>query len=99
MKIEVEGRLISSKVVAVDDGGDEDTPTATSSGSYWVNTKESNRDILQNGVVCVKSKQGSEGSREKYVHHKNATTKLSQTFGAAKQFFPRNSEGDSESKS
>ena len=49
--------------------------------------------------MCVKIKQGAEDSLEWDFHHKNATTKLSDTFGAVKHFVPRNLEGLSEYKS
>ena len=53
---EVEGQLISSNVVASDDVVGEDSPTVTSSGSYWGKTNRSKKEILQHRVVCVKSK-------------------------------------------
>ena len=48
-------------------------------------------------MMCLKSKRGPEGSRERDVHHKNAIHALSTLFGAAKHFIPKNSEGESES--
>ena len=49
--------------------------------------------------MCVKSKQGQEDFCEQDVHHKNATTKLSQNVGATKHYVPRNSDGESDLKS
>ena len=49
--------------------------------------------------MCVKIKRGEEVYHERDIHHKNATTKLLQIFGAVKHFIPRNSEGECESKS
>ena len=48
--------------------------------------------------MCVKINQGAEVSHKKDVHHKNGTTKKLQTFGAAKHFMTRNSEGGYGSK-
>ena len=45
----------------------------------------------------MKSKQGAEVSRKQYVHHKNTTATLLQTFGVENHFVPRNLEVDSES--
>ena len=47
----------------------------------------------------MKGKQGAEGSCAIDVYHKNATTKLFQTFGTTKHFAPRYSEVYSDSKS
>ena len=90
--------MTSRNIVASDDGGGEYTPTVTSSGSHWSKKKRSKQEFLHIRVVCVKSNRGAEGSRNQYLHHKNATTKLSQTFGAVNHFVQRNSEGESESK-
>ena len=70
------------KKIPLDYGGGEDTPTITSSGSYWGKIKRPKQDIIQRMVVSVKIKQGAEGYHEKYFSHRNATTKLLQTFGA-----------------
>ena len=52
---------------------------------------------LQQRVVCVKRKSGPEGSRERNIHHRNTTKVLSQNFGAAEKFVPKNLEGVYES--
>ena len=83
MKNEVDRLLQASNVVASDNGGGEDTPTITSSGSYWGNTKRSKQEILQRRVVYVKSKQVIGVSCRRDIHHKNTTTKLYHNFGAA----------------
>ena len=79
---------------------DEDSvdPAFQSSSTYWGRAaKRTKEEILNCRVVCLKSKRGLEGSRERDVHHSNATRALAQTFGAAKHFVPKNSEGESES--
>ena len=43
--------------------------------------------------MCVKNKLGPEGSRERNICPTNAMKVISQTFGAAKHFIPKNSEG------
>ena len=53
--------------------------------------------IPQRHVECVKNKRAPKISREREIHHVNTTKALSQTFGAAKHFIPKNSEGDSKS--
>ena len=53
--------------------------------------------IPQRHVECVKNKRVPKSSREREIHHVNTTKALSQTFGAAKHFIPKNSEGDSKS--
>ena len=55
-------------------------------------TKKTKQNIPERCVVCFKSKRGSEGSRERDIHHVNATKQISQTFGAAKNFAPQNPE-------
>ena len=83
--------------VRADEGG-HSVISSTSVASYWGRaTKRSKEEILQRRVVCDKSKRGPEGSRERDIHHKNATYALSQVFGAAAHFIPKNSEGESES--
>jgi len=71
---------------------------SSSTGSYWGHaTKRSKEEILQRRVVWDKSKCGLPGSREREVHHKNATYALSQSFGAVTHFILNNSEGEPES--
>ena len=48
-------------------------------------------------MVCVKKKRGPKGSRESDINHTNATKAISQNFGSANNFYPKNSEGDPES--
>ena len=48
-------------------------------------------------MLYVKNKRGTEGSRERNIHHANAKKVLLQIFGAAKHFVPNNWEGESES--
>ena len=48
-------------------------------------------------MVCAKSKRVPEGFRERNIHHDNAIKALLQTFGAAKHFFPKNLERESDS--
>ena len=68
------------------------------SSLYWGRTtKRTKEDILQLRVVCAKNKRWPKGSRERKIHHANATKTLSQTFGAAKHFISKNLEGESES--
>ena len=90
MSSEVKRRMEVSNAVPSNERGSENTPTATSLGSYWGNTNISKQDIIQCRVVCIKIKRGSEGSRDRDVHHKNATSTLPHNFGAAKNFVPRN---------
>ena len=59
MKSEVKRRLTSRNFVASYDGDSEDTATVTSSGSYLGKTKRPRQKIIQNRVVCVKSKRGA----------------------------------------
>ena len=48
-------------------------------------------------MACVKKKRVPEGSRERNIHHANAMKALSQNFGSANNFYPKNLEGDPES--
>ena len=45
----------------------------------------------------MKIKLGGENSHERDIHHKNSTSTLSQNFGSAKHFVPRNLKGESKS--
>ena len=93
-----EGCLVVRDTFAGGRGDLNSVTSSTSVASYWGRkTKQSQEKILQRRVVCPKSKRGPEGSRERDVHHKNATYALSSLFGAAKHFIPKNSEGESES--
>ena len=98
MTSEVKRRPREISSVASYDGGGENTLAVTPLGLYWGKTNRPKQVIPHSRVVCVKSKRGAEGSCEGDVHHKNATTKVAQNFGAAKHFVRRNSEGESESK-
>ena len=70
----------------------------SSSLSYWSRTTKRMKDkILQRRVVCVKRKRAPKGSKERDIHHGNATQAPPQTFGAAKHFVPNNSEKESKS--
>ena len=76
----------------------DDSIFSSSYFSYWGRTtKQTKEDILQRYVVCAKTKRAPKGSRERNIHHAKATKALSQTFGGANQFLPKNSEGESES--
>ena len=76
----------------------ENSTVLSSLLSYWGRTtKRMKEEILQHCVVCVISKRGPEGSRERDIHQVNATDLLLHTFGDAKHFFPNKSEGESES--
>ena len=48
-------------------------------------------------MVCVKKKRGPKGSRESDINHTNATKAISQNFGSANNFVPKNSEVESKS--
>ena len=75
-----------------------DSIISSSSSSYLGrNANQTKEEILQRCVVCVKNKRVPEVSRERDIHHANATKVLSHTFGAAKHFVPKNSEEESES--
>ena len=79
-------------------GNANDLIVLSSSSLYWgITTKKTKEDIPQQRVVCVKNKCVPEGSRYHDIHHANATEELSQTFGAANRFLPKNLEGESES--
>ena len=47
--------------------------------------------------MCVKNKRGPGGISQRDIHHAKSTKALSQTFGAANHFVPKNSEGESKS--
>ena len=51
-------------------------------------TKQTREEILQHRVVCVKRKHGPEGSRERNIHHSNATKALLQIFLLRSTLFP-----------
>ena len=87
---------VSGSIAHTDD--DSVDPFLQPSLTYWGRAaKRTKEEILNCRVVCLKNKWGLEGSRERDVHHSNATRALAQTFGAAKHFVPKNSEGESES--
>ena len=58
-----------------------------------ITINQTKEDILQRRVVCVKKKYAPKGPRECDIHHTKATKALSQTFGVAKHFVTKNSEG------
>ena len=73
---------------------DDNSIILSSSSSYQGrSTKQTNEEIIQCRVVCVKINHDLEGLRERDICQGNATKVLSQNFGAAKHFVPKNLEG------
>ena len=73
-----------------DDDDADDFIVLSSSALYWGrDTKQTNEDMLQRRVVCVKIKRGPEGSREQNIHHGNAMKALSQNLVLQSTLSPR----------